>query len=154
MRQRVHFTFLVLLASLLATPGRADDKADVLGANKAFDTAVSKRNIDDLDPLRAHDGSVSIIHPAGKAPFNGWEAVRQSWVDGAFTRFSELSVSMSDPNVRVNGNTAVVVGIEIVGGKRADGGTAAEFAALTTNIYEKRDGRWLMVHHQASRVPQ
>lgn len=154
MRLRVRFTLLLLFATVLATPVRADDKANVLAANHAFDTAISKRNIADLDPLWAHDDSVSIVHPSSKVPLIGWEAVRKSWVEGTFARFSELSASMTDPNIRVNGNTAVAVGIEIVRGKRADNGAAVEFTALTTNTYEKRDGHWLMVHHHASRVPQ
>jgi hypothetical protein len=28
------------------------------------------------------------------------------------------------------------------------------FTAFTTNMYEKRDGHWLMVLHATSRVPQ
>jgi ketosteroid isomerase-like protein len=139
---------------VLTTPVQADDKADVLAANKAFDAAVSNRNIDHLDPLWANDGSVTIIHPSSKAPLVGWEAVRKSWAEGTLARFSELSVSMIDPDVRISGNTAVAVGIEIVKGKRADNGAAVEFAALTTNVYEKRDGRWLMIHHHGSRLPQ
>ena len=67
---------------------------------------------------------------------------------GGIARFSELSVSIINPDVRRSGNTAVA---EIVKGKRADNGAAVEFAALTTNVYEKRDGRWLMVHHHGSR---
>jgi hypothetical protein len=44
-----------------------------------------------------------------------------------------------------------VTGIEKIGGKMKDG---KEFAlkALGTNIYEKRNGRWLMVHHHASKA--
>ena len=154
MKLRGHLAVLVLFASVLATPVRADDNADVLAANKAFDAALSNRNIDDLDPLWAHDSAVTIIHPSSKQPLIGWEAVRKSWAEGTLARFSELTVSMTDPSVRVNGNTAVVVGIENVRGKRADNGAAVEFVALTSNTFEKRDGRWLMVHHHASRVPQ
>ena len=154
MKLIVRLALLVFFTSLLAPSARADDKTDVLAANKAFDAAVSKRSIDDLDPLWVHDGSATIIHPSSKAPLVGWDAVRKSWMEGTFARFSELSVSMSDPSIRVSGNTAVAVGIEIVRGKRADNGAMAEFMALTTNTYEKRDGRWLMVHHHGSRMPQ
>lgn len=47
---------------------------------------------------------------------------------------------MIDADVLINGNTAVVVGIEIVKGKRTDNGAAVEFAASTTNVHEKTDG--------------
>ena len=49
---------------------------------------------------------------------------------------------------------ATVVGTERFQGKRVDNGQSVEFQALTTNIFEKRDGRWLMTHHHASRMPQ
>lgn len=144
----------LLFTCALSTPVWADDKADVLAANTAFDIAVSNRSMDQLDPLWAHDGSVTIIHPSSKAPLVGWEAVRKSWAEGTLARFSELSVSMPNPDVRISGSTAIAVGVEIVKGKRSDNGAAVEFAALTTNVYEKRDGRWVMIHHNGSRLPQ
>ena len=153
MKQSMRFSPLAFMACLLAIPAWADDHADVLAANRAFDRALSERNIATLEPLWAHDGTATIIHPSSKVPLAGWEAVRKSWAEGALARFSELSVSMDAPHVHVIGNTAVVVGIEIVRGKRANNGEGVEFSALTTNVYEKRNGRWLMVHHHGSRVP-
>lgn len=154
MKRQANFLSLVLVTVLLAMPAWADDRSDVLAANHAFDAAVSARNIDALDPLCSHDDGVMLIPPAGKVPLFGWLAVRKSWAEGTFARYSELSVTMADPSIRVNGNTAVVVGIETVRGKRTSNGEMNEFSALTTNVFEKRDGRWLMVHHHASRVPQ
>lgn len=149
----VRFFALGFLVSGLTLPALADDHAEVLAANRAFDAAVSGRDIKVLDPLWAHDGSVTIIHPSSKTPLVGWGAVRKSWAEGTLARFSELSVAMANPSVRVRGDVAVVTGIEVVQGKRAGTGESAAFSALTTNVYEKRDGRWLMVHHHGSRVP-
>jgi ketosteroid isomerase-like protein len=82
----------------------------------------------------------------------GWDAVRKSW-EGTFDRFAEISVSMKEPQIHVAQNVAWVVGLESVQGKfkNAD---AVSFTAFTTNMYEERDGRWLMVLHTTSRVPQ
>jgi ketosteroid isomerase-like protein len=60
---------------------------------------------------------------------------------------------MKDPQVRVVGDAAWVVGVEEVKGKRASG-EAIGYSALATNIFEKRSGRWVMVLHQVSRIPQ
>lgn len=85
-----------------------------------------------------------------KALIAGWDAVRQSW-EGTFDRFSEISVSMQDPQIRINANVAWVIGVEAVQGKLKNG-EPVNLAAFTTNMYEKRDGRGLMVLH--SRDPQ
>jgi hypothetical protein len=71
---------------------------------------------------------------------------------GTFDRFAEIAVSMKEPQIHVTQNVALVVGLESQGKfKNAD---AVSFTAFTTNIYEKRGGRWLMVLHTTSRVPQ
>ena len=48
---------------------------------------------------------------------------------------------------------AWVVGVEQVKG-RTPAGEIVEFSAMTTNIYERRNGQWLMVHHQATPIPK
>ncbi len=60
---------------------------------------------------------------------------------------------MSDPAIKVSGSIARVAGLEKVRGRMKDG---KEFAwtGLGTNIYEKRDGHWLMVHHHASKAAE
>jgi len=145
---------LALLSGfLLSGLAHADDRADVLAANQAVSAAFSTLDIKTFDPLWAHDNDVTIIHPVSKAVLVGWEAVRKSWAEGTLTRYKEISVSMDNPNITVTNNVALVVGIEKVRGTRVNG-DAAEFSALTTNVFEKRDGRWLIVHHHASRMPQ
>ena len=131
---------------------RADDKADVLAANKAVGEAFSTLDINAFAPLWAHDDSVTIIHPISKVVLVGWDAVRKSWEETS-NRWAEVKVTMEDPAVSVSNSAARVVGIEKVRGRRPNG-EAADFSALTTNIYEKRDGLWLMVHHHGGRMPQ
>lgn len=145
---------IVLFFAVVAGSVQADDRTDVVAANKAFDNAVSKRDINSIEALWAHDNNVSIIHPSSKEPLVGWEAVSKSWAEGTLARYSDIQLSLSDPHVRVDGNLATVVGTERFQGKRADNGQTVEFQALTTNVFEKRDGRWLMTHHHASRMPQ
>jgi ketosteroid isomerase-like protein len=83
----------------------------------------------------------------------GWQAVLDSWKAVPFDAFSELSVVMSDPVVTVSGPVARVVGFEKVRGRMKDGQDFA-WTALGTNIYEKRDGKWLIVHHHASKAAE
>ncbi len=153
MALRTHLLLFTLLSGLLLSGiARADDRADVLAANQAMDAAFSKVDIKAFDPLWAHDDTVTAIHPSSKTAVVGWTAVRKSWAEGTLSRYKEMSVTMENPSISVANNVALVVGIEKVRGTRANG-DVAEFSALTTNVYEKRNGHWLMIHHHASRMP-
>jgi len=145
-------SLLILLLAIIRNPAQADDKSDVLAANKAFERAFSNLDINAIEALWARDENVTILHPISKAPLIGWEGVRKSW-EGALSRYTEISVTMNEPHVSVGPGMAWVVGVEKVQGRRPSG-EIVEFAALTTNVFEKRDGRWLMVHHHGSRMPQ
>jgi len=133
----------------------AEQKSDieaVAAANLAFDTALSGRDINAMERVWAAEPYVIAVHPASKVLIVGWDAVRKSW-EGTFDRFAEISVSMKEPQIHLAQNVGWVVGIESVQGKSKHG-DAVTFTAFTTNMYEKRDGRWLMVLHTTSRVPQ
>ena len=128
----------------------ADNNA-VRVANDAFYKALSAGSIEGISAACAHDDDVTALHEASKEVAIGWQAVLDTWKAVPFDAFLELSVVMSHPAIKVSGSIARVAGLENVKGKMKDG---KEFAwiALGTNIYEKRDGRWLMVHHHASKA--
>ncbi|WFU19931.1 nuclear transport factor 2 family protein [Bradyrhizobium sp. CB3481] len=153
------FRQLMIATGLIFTLGtvnlHAEQKSDieaVTAANLAFDTALSARDIDAMERVWAAEPYVIAVHPASKALIVGWDAVRKSW-EATFGRFAEISVSMKEPQIHVAQNVAWVVGMESVQGKSKNG-EAVSFMAFTTNMYEKRKGRWLMVLHTTSRVPQ
>lgn len=141
----------MFLVAFGAVSARADDKSDVLAANTQVEQAFSKLDVKAIEATWAQDGSVSVIHPASKAPILGWEAVQKSYADHP-VRYKDFSVVMENPQVTVNGNIAWVVGIEKVSAHRTNG-DALDISALATNIFEKRNGKWLLVHHHASRMP-
>jgi ketosteroid isomerase-like protein len=143
---------LVLVSILIGAAAKADDRDDVLAANKAFGAAFSTLRVEAMDPLWAHDDGVTIIHPRSKTVLVGWDAVRKSWAEGS-ARNTEESVTMDNPVVSVTNNIGWVVGVEKVHSRRLSG-EVVDSSVLTTNVYEKRDGRWLMVHHHGSRMPQ
>ncbi len=150
---------LVIASGLIFILGtinlHAEQKSDiesVAAANLAFDMAISGRDINAMERVWAAEPFVIAVHPASKVLIVGWDAVRKSW-EGTFDRFAEISVSMKEPQIHLAQSVAWVVGIESVQGKSKNG-DAVSFTAFTTNMYEKRDGRWLMVLHTTSRVPQ
>src|SRR3954462_10270942 len=131
----------LLLMSFGAVSARADDKADVLAANTQVEQAFTKLDVKAIEATWAQDGSVSVIHPASKAPILGWEAVQKSYEDHP-VRYKDFSVVMDNPQVTGNDNVAWVVGIEKVYAHRANV-DLLDISALATNMFEKRSGKWL-----------
>lgn len=152
MRRSVLLGGLSLLAAPAAGWAGAVAAEDVTAANAAFDAALSRRDLAAVEGMWVQDERVTAAHPRDREPVQGWVAVRKTWAD-TFARFSELSVAMPKPTIRLMGDTADVVGLENVRGRRASDGSAVSFDAMTTNVFERRGGRWLMVHHHATMMP-
>lgn len=152
MRRTVIFGGVSLLALQAAGAGAAAAADDVVSANAAFDAALSRRDLAAVEAMWMQDDRVTAAHPRDRDAVQGWTAVRKSWVD-TFARFSEMSVTMPKPTVRLMGDVAMVVGLENVRGRRATDGSAVAFDAMTTNVFQRQGGRWLMVHHHATMMP-
>ena len=122
-------------------------------ANETFYKALSAGSIEDISAACAQDSDVTALHESSTEVAVGWSAVLETWKAVPFDAFSELSVAMANPAIKVNGSFAWVAGEEKGRDKMKDG---QEFAwtALGTNIYEKRGGKWLIVHHHASKATE
>ncbi len=152
MQYAVRLALCIVLAFMVRVSAWADDAADVLTANKAYERAFSSLDINAIEATWAHDASVTVMHPSSKTILLGWDAVRKSYADQP-ARHKDFSVTMENPTITVRGKIAWVVGIERVHTVLTNGQTA-DLSVMATSIYEKRDGVWLMVHHHGSRVPQ
>jgi ketosteroid isomerase-like protein len=130
----------------------SSDIEAIMAANSGFYTALSSRDAVALDRVWNHDGQVFNIFGVSKAPMVGWNAVKNGYAD-LFNRFPELSVSMADPSIRVDADSAVIVGVETQR-VRLPSGEVASALLPATNVFVKREGHWLMVHHHSSRPPQ
>jgi hypothetical protein len=101
----------------------------------------------------AHTPFVAYLPPVGSDVAVGWEAVNKTWED-VFTKVTK-QINMSynrEGGPQIDGNTAWEVGIEKGPVTFADGKTV-DFGVLSTNIYQKIDGRWQMISHQAGQIP-
>lgn len=63
---------IALLLTAVTSASQADDKADVLSANQAFEQAFSSRDIQAIETAWAHDANVTIVHPISKVPLVGF----------------------------------------------------------------------------------
>jgi ketosteroid isomerase-like protein len=123
-----------------------DDAVEVEEANARFYRAFESLDIAQMDQVWSHGEHVRCIHP-GWCLLGGWDAVRQSW-EAIFRDSAEMRFSISDVGVHVEGNLAWVTCREnILSHAR---GQIAVTALLATNLFERRAGEWLMIHHHAS----
>ena len=141
---------IVIMGIHRAAAQQAGDVQAVETANQAFYEAASALDVAQMDAVWAHEPYVRAIHP-GWPIEKGWDAVRAGWVS-LFSRFSEVEVAMSDPQMRVNGDTAWVVGEESFRARLLSGREVHE-TLLATSVFERVGSAWLMVHHHVSGLP-
>ena len=147
----VAWLWIALPASNAAQPGA--DMEGVKAASKAFYAALAV--IDDgaaMEKVWAHTTYVTYVGPRSKSITVGWDAVKKAWVESN-KRTSQRKVSLSDQQIHVNGNLAWEMGQETGETKMKDG-TVRKPDHIATNVYEKIDGRWLMVSHHVQPKPQ
>jgi ketosteroid isomerase-like protein len=78
---------------------------------------------------------------------------KAEWIAGMRADRTTLeSVELSDVAVRVEGNAAVVTGVNRLRGRDAQG-NAIDRRARFTGTYVKRDGRWLVWAAQSTTIP-
>lgn len=142
---------LALLPSI--TVAQQADMEGVKAASKAFYAALAV--IDDgaaMEKVWAHTPYVTYVGPRSKSITVGWDAVKKAWVESN-KRSSQRKSSLSDQQIHVNGNLAWEMGQETGESKLKDG-TVGKTERIATNVYEKIDGRWLMVSHHVQPMPQ
>ena len=133
----------------------AQPAADIYGvkaASKAFYAALSVNDNDEaMSKVWAHTPYVTYVGPSSKSIMVGWDALGKHWVETK--RVLQIDVTLSDQHIHVNGNLAWEMGQES-GTLKFKDGRDGKVDFLVTNVYEKVDGRWLMVSHHVQPKPQ
>ena len=149
MKMRGVLTAVPLLIVIAGSSTLADPSADIEGvkaASKAFYQAVVI--VDDgtaMDKVWAHKPYVTYIGPKSTSIIVGWDAQKQYWPE--FNKpFDHRSVELVGAHVRVVGDLAWEIGTE-TGQAHMKDGTIVKVDWFVTNVYERIDGRWLMVSH-------
>ena len=155
MNRRGIFSTIVFLA-LPVSGAAGEESADIAGvkaASHAFYTALSV--LDDgsaMEKVWARASYVTYVGPKNTSIIVGWPAQKKYWED--FNKlFRHRSVSLVDVHVHSVGNLAWEVGAE-TGQAQLTDGTTRKVDWLVTNVYEKIDGRWLVVSHHVQPKPQ
>ncbi len=117
-------------------------------ANNTFYNAFETLDIQKMDVLWLKENYIKCIHPGWEIR-SGWPDVRDSWVL-IFNHTHEIRFSISLLDVVVKDNLAWAVCDEKISTK--DEGKWLKGHVITTNIFERREGAWLLIHHHGSPV--
>jgi ketosteroid isomerase-like protein len=156
-RKRTTCGAAISIAVLLSigVGARAQTDADitaVTAANNAYYSALSTLDAAAMEKAWARESYIANVGPFAKAIQIGSSAVQDGFKTFA-PGVAQLVVKPSETQVRINGNVAWTIGRETAVGKlKNDASISGE--NFVSNVFEKKDGRWLMVSHHAQRVPQ
>ncbi len=131
---------------MAATQGLQTEEEQVLTANRTFYAALHKLDLSLMTQVWMHAEWVKCLHP-GWELLIGWDYVRGSWEE-IFRSTEQMMVSVTRPLVHVAGNAAWVCCLESV--TTASQNNVSSTLIEATNIFLRRDGRWLMVHHHTT----
>ena len=132
---------------------QASDVDGAKAASKAFYAALAViDNGEAMEKVWAQTPYVTYVGPRAKSIIVGWDAQKKYWEE-TNKLFSERNVALSDQRIHVNGNLAWEMGQE-TGPMKLTNGNEGKADYIVTNVYEKLDGRWLMVSHHVQPKPQ
>jgi hypothetical protein len=123
---------------------------EIQKSNAEFYHAFEDLSIDMMDNLWKHDESIICIHP-GWDLLVGWLAIRESWVT-IFQNTEMIKFNITNTKVRIfdNGDIGVVVCQENI--EPSVNGQQDKIGIIATNIFERHENRWLLIHHQGSSI--
>ena len=157
-RRNVLSLSAIAVLGLALLPGgtvaqQAADTEGVKAASKAFYTALAALdNGAAMEKVWAHTPYVTYVGPRSKTILVGWDAQKKYWGD-TDKLFASRNITLSDQQIHANGNLAWEMGHETGTPQMKDGkDDVADY--LVTNVYEKIDGRWLIVSHSVQPKPQ
>lgn len=125
-----------------------DDLQKVLEINERFYRAFESLDMHRMEEVWAKGNHVTCIHP-GWNLLRGWDSVKASW-EAIFKNTEAIWFTLSDVKVELKGSLAWAVLMENILSETE--GSLSATSVLATNIFEKVDGRWLIIHHHASHI--
>ena len=124
------------------------DQEQVLEANQRFYQAFESLEIEKMEQIWLQAPHIVCIHP-GWRRLSGWGPIMESW-EQIFQSTFEMKFDLTDAEVTLHGDIAIVVAQENLTQRGYDGGTRSVVQA--TNVFERTGNRWYLVLHHGSPV--
>ncbi len=119
------------------------DEGEVYKANEAFYSAFESLDIKEMEKVWLKEKYIQCIHPGWRL-LTGWEDVMTSWRQ-IFENAKEMRFITTDVKVQVRESLAWVTQYENINSRV--GREISSGVILSTNIFEKRQERWHIIHH-------
>ena len=119
------------------------DEGEVYKANEAFYSAFESLDIKEMEKVWLKEKYIQCIHPGWRL-LTGWEDVMTSWRQ-IFENTKEMRFITTDVKVQVRESLAWVTLYENINSRV--GREISSGVILSTNIFEKRQERWYIIHH-------
>jgi uncharacterized protein (TIGR02246 family) len=141
-------TALMAMLTITATPAHADTTTDVVAATQSWINAFNRKNAKDIVALYAPDAvffgtSSPVLRDKPELVWDYFKGVGD---------LGDFSIAMGEHRVQVFGEMAINTGYytrtTTVDGK------PVQNPARFTFVYQKRGGRWMIVEHHSSALPQ
>jgi len=153
-RSRITIALALLIGGVGLNGAQAtSDIEAVKGANQSYYAALSARDIHAMEKVWSQSlDDVNVAPPVRPLANMGWATIKKNY-ETFWSTLDELTVSMENPAIKVEGNVAWVFGTEQAKRRTKDGQVSGG-PNFGTSIFVKRDDHWLMVFHQAALMPQ
>jgi len=125
-----------------------DDSIEVEKINSRFYAAFESLSMEKMEEVWSHNDNTVCVHP-GWDMFTGWLAIRESWVR-IFQNTEAIKFVITNTKIRIVDDIAIVVCLENI--ENVVDGQNIKFGVLATNIFERHNNKWLMIHHHGSTV--
>ncbi|MCA9471391.1 MAG: nuclear transport factor 2 family protein [Nitrospirales bacterium] len=119
---------------------------EVTHANDVFYRSFENLDISAMDGIWAHQEYVTCIHP-GWSIRVGWPAVRDSWVV-IFNNTFSMKFDLTELQVQVAADVAWVICTENITSRVGE--SDQNSVVVATNLYERIDEEWKIIHHHGS----
>ncbi len=135
-----------------STAHASSEASKVKAVNLAYYKALSARDLRAMESVwTCAADNILIAPPVDPHSYLGWAAINRYW-ETYWPTFDRFSVSMRVKKVNITGPVAWVHGIE-TSRRRKKNGDVSNSQNFGTNIFVKRNDRWLMVFHQSAVSP-
>ena len=132
----------------LAQKKRADDFNDLI---RRYYAAWNTLNPDNASFLYAQDADLIFFDIAPLKYSGGWKEYRDNFKKNVGPGFSSLTLTPNnDVKITRRGNLTLTTLTFHLSAKQKDG-TALDFDAWHTIVWEKRNGLWLIIHEHVSK---
>ena len=137
-------SYLVILAALAIAAAKPAPEREVREAEDAWAQAAIAGNAAALKRLLADD--IVYTHASGKAD------TKAQFIESITSgRLTYRSAEVEEFAVKVYGNVAVTQSVRRM--STGSGGQFTSFRARFQRVWIKRDGKWQLTAHQATRLP-